>query len=333
MKRKISSMLCVCLVATMLVGCGNGEGNKDTSSESGLSEGTQSEQMSETQGLEDSQTLDTKVVTSLKYITKYDINNTVLQQTKYEYGDNGNIHTITVFDQDRNVYGKTEYIYGEDGVEWIVYGADGEIDSVTEIKKGRFEKDSFRVFIDKGELFAPHGVIRYDRENEQFIMGAFNKDGMLCEVYQIYDKAGNLIKNMKYTVSNGNVDYSAGSGKIYTYGPNNTMILGGTIVNNRETYFNYQYECDCNDNVSKITLLNGNKKVGWYECTYDSNKILTERTLYGEDGSFQYIEEYDSSGNIISKRYDSTYTWYRDEYDSNNNLIKRVWYNNEGRYI
>lgn len=50
-------MLCVCLVTTMLVGCGNGEGNKDTSSESGLSEGTQSEQMSETQGIEDSQTL------------------------------------------------------------------------------------------------------------------------------------------------------------------------------------------------------------------------------------------------------------------------------------
>ncbi len=128
-----------------------------------------------------------------------------------------------------------------------------------------------------------------------------------------YDENGNLIEDLfEYAID------SYGSDKnIYTYDFNNNVLTEDVYSidegkETREQHWDYTYEFDNNNRVTKKTGINtlGDNYKMVYEYNYDENGNVSEETQTSSRSTYKIKYTYDEFGNVIKRTTDGSTTSY-----------------------
>lgn len=328
MKKKVLSfMVCFCLMAGVMSGCGDseGSGNTDTNNVETAEDGTSG---NESEGAEqtgvsdengngnDLSGIEPEEVTFLAKETQHSSDGSIYSISDYEYDENGNLvktnnsiaavidfdgnpirdnnsdieyeHSLTVYEYDANNNKTKEAVCDEDGN--ISHWWEYEYDANNNMTKYIWYGSDGSIF---GETEYEY---EYDANNNVTKRIQYNSDGSIYEWIEYeYDAKSNLIKEI----------------------PSNPDLSNPDSDDQTRYEYEYEYEYDVNNNKIKSTEyyfiylddeLIYEEIRGWTEWEYDANSNMTKETSYfGPDND--YITQ-----------------WTEWEYDANNNMTKRISY-------
>ncbi len=226
-------------------------------------------------------------------------------ETKYEYGENGNLLTVATFDLEGNMQLRTEFLYDEIGN--LVYKQ--HLNAESEIS---------------GEE-----TFEYDEKNNLLVETIHEYDIDYLTVYEYaYDEKGNVLTYKKF-VNNEFVEWTD-----YEYDTNGYVIveISRDEDGNQTARATYEY-LPGTDFATKIHVYNEkDEQVSFDEYEYDENGNMTKAyfEIQKEDGtgisSITYLYFYNEYGNLIRmettsdiEEYNETSS-YEYEYDEAGNV-------------
>ena len=313
MKRRMLSVMCICLMMAMASGCGSvdtdvsGDSRErrqeenDPSTDSPLEEMEEEAMPVEMSGESDesaeNESTDEKTVTATIEI----LNSLGTLYRRTSYFSSGKIMSMDEYNEDGEiVYGETYF--------------NGKINSTIET-----EYDEAGNRVKWAQIFTEETIERSGAKNTEYRYA--------------YDAAGNLIKYEYYT--DGHLDIS----EKYIIGEDGRTIESDRYNNGRLSFhFVYSYEFDEAGNVVRELQeyydANGTYcGVFTYEYEYDDKNNQIKNVCYNNDGSIYSLYEYDSYGNLVTVQHGGTDRVTYREFNEAGHITKASSFTPEGEYI
>lgn len=316
MKRKILSVICICLMVAMVSGCGSKD--TDVSDDSTKIRQEENDLTSDSQ-LEKSEKETEEETTSVEMPGEPDessenegVGEKTVPATIEILNSLGTLYRTTSYDASGKILAIDEYNEAGDNVYGENY-YNGKLDSTIET-----EYDAAGNQIKWAQIFTEEAIERYGYK--------------ISEYRYAYDAAGKLIKEEHYTDDHLDVTDE------YIIGEDGRTMEDNRYNNGKLSYrFVYSYEFDEAGNVVRelqeyYDTSGTYRGVYTYEYEYDDKNNQIKKVCYNNDGSIYSLFEYDSDGNLLMLQHGGTdYVIYR-EYNEAGYMTKSSSYSLEGMY-